>query len=96
MLPDGVHPDEVRELGVADADMARDALGVAVARPVAEDGRHVHDDVPAVLLEGRERGDSYMLRVQQTDFMERRDELAIRGDNSSRVSLNALATTTHP
>ena len=59
MLADGVHPDEVWELGVADRDVARDALGVAVAGPAAEDGGHVQHNVLAVLVEGGEGWDAW-------------------------------------
>lgn len=50
VLANWVHPDEVVELRVPDADMTRDALGESNARPVAEDGGHVQGDVSAVLI----------------------------------------------
>lgn len=59
MLADGVHPDEIRELWVTDGDVAGDALGVAVAGPVAEDGGHVQHNMLAVLVKGGESWDAW-------------------------------------
>jgi hypothetical protein len=53
-----VHPDAVRELRIPHADVAGDALGETIPRPVAEHGGHVHADVLAMLLEGDEGGDA--------------------------------------
>ncbi len=63
MAPNRVHPDAVGELGVAHADMARDALGEADASPVPEDGGHVQDDVLAVLLEGLEMRNTWAMNA---------------------------------
>ena len=51
---DGIHPDEVAVLWVAHRNVPRDAFCEADSRPIAEDGGHVHDNVFAVLVEGRE------------------------------------------
>lgn len=58
MLADRVHPDVVADFGVAHADVARDALDVAYACPVAERGGHVRGDVLAVFSVGDELGDA--------------------------------------
>lgn len=44
-----VHPDVVGELWVAHRDVAAHAFGEAFARPVAEDGGHVDEDVAPFL-----------------------------------------------
>lgn len=57
-LPMGVHPNQPVVLGVADADVAGDALCKSYARPVPKHGRHVDDNVLPVLVERRELGNS--------------------------------------
>lgn len=47
----GIHPHEVGVLGIPNADVPRDALCEAHARPVAENGRHVDHNVSAVIVE---------------------------------------------
>lgn len=59
MPPDGVHPDEMWELRVADTDVARDALSIATAGPAAEHGRHVQQDMLPVLMVRRKVGDAW-------------------------------------
>lgn len=58
VLANGVHPDQVGKLGIAHADVAGDALGVAIASPATEDGCHVQHNVLAVLMERRKGGDA--------------------------------------
>lgn len=41
MFANGIHPDKAGILWVADRNMARNALCVAMASPVAEHGGHV-------------------------------------------------------
>jgi hypothetical protein len=51
VLANGVHPDAVFVFGVTNADMARDALSVAHAGPIAEYSGHVQADVLPMLIE---------------------------------------------
>jgi hypothetical protein len=57
--PDRVHPDTARIFWVANADVARYALGEPDPGPVPEYGCHVQDDVFTVGLEGWERRDAW-------------------------------------
>lgn len=54
---EGVHPEEVRVLGVAEGDVAGHAFAEAAAGPVAEEGGHVGEGPEAVGGEGGVAGD---------------------------------------
>ena len=57
-----VSPEAVLVLRIADGDVATHTFGVAVARPVTEDGGHVVECPSSVSCEGRKGGDSYSER----------------------------------
>jgi hypothetical protein len=58
VLANGVHPHQMRELGVADTDVTGDALGEAHTCPITEDGSHVEGNVTTMLIEGAEGGNA--------------------------------------
>jgi hypothetical protein len=59
MLPNRVQPHVFWILGVSDADVPRNALYEADARPVPEYGSHMYQDVFAMLVDGFKLGDAY-------------------------------------
>lgn len=70
MFPDRIHPDAIGILRVTDADVTGDALGVSHARPIAEHGGHVQEDMFTVFLLGGEGRDTRQRVGTHAEFME--------------------------